>query len=184
MNNLWLWRKRVCQLILSYRFLPRQKEKGRKKFKKEKKIKTAEHFRSFLLPSRLGFHIRKVIKADFWATVVLSESLCRFLPQKATCLFPPADLVCVSACILQWLLVSATKCLTEQYLCGIKAHALMNTHCKNNKERLTLGTVWQWRQRLVYKYIWSHRFIVMLNITRTHTNKNDDKPHKHKSFIS
>lgn len=57
--------------------------------------------------------------------------------------------VCVSVCILQWLTVSAAKCLTEHYLYGVKPHAQMNTHNKSNKERQVLGRVSQWRQKLV-----------------------------------
>lgn len=111
-----------------------------------------------------------------WSELIserLAQSLCHFLHGGKLVYFPwrtrcvnAHQAVCVSVCILQWLMVSAAKCLTEQYLYGIKAQ--MSRHNNSNKKRLPLGRVWQWRQKLVYKYIWSCRLIVMLKI---HTKK-------------
>lgn len=144
----------VCfQLILLYMFLHRQKE-------------TQQNIAWFFTFQR-----------GRWSELIserLPERLCHFLHGGKLVYFPwrtrcvnAHQAVCVSVCILQWLMVSAAKYLTEQYLYGVKAHAQMNTHNNSNKERMALGTVWQWRQKLGYEYIWSRRRIVMLKIPHT-----------------
>lgn len=104
-NNLWTLLKRGVYLeIMTHDRHPQMH--------KEKKPQQNISDTSFVLHVQL-FRIN-VITADFWEPFVIfyvEENLFFYFPWRSC-----VSLHLAFACVLQWLMASASKCLTEQYL--------------------------------------------------------------------
>lgn len=118
------------QLILSYRFLLKKKQNKTKKKPQQSISDTC-----FIL------HVW-FFSQERWSELI-SESLCHFLHRGKLVYFPwrtrclnAHQAVCVSACILQWLMVSAAK-MSDKAVSIRRKGSCIDEHTRKRQQRAT-----------------------------------------------